>query len=278
MATNDARRIAPNPRAHRLLETPPEQIELLPIEPTTNIPLPPTAQPGYYPGYSTLSQQEFWDEATRTVVLNRVDHVPPLRFFTPQDAALMQAVLDRVLPQDDRDDAHKIPLLPFVDERLYTGRINGYRYGHMPPDGEAYRLGLQGIDAVARRLHDKPFVEVGPRAQDEVLKTLHDGHPPAGEDIWGRVSVKHFWAMLVQDAVQVYYAHPYAWDEIGFGGPAYPRGYMRQVNGEPEPWEVDERRYAWAPPPSALSVGDQSYGWAPEHPGAEPAGGEGGTH
>jgi hypothetical protein len=24
---------------------------------------------------------------------------------------------------------------------------------------------------------------------------------------------------------RVCYAHPYAWDEIGFGGPAYPRGY-----------------------------------------------------
>jgi hypothetical protein len=24
-----------------------------------------------------------------------------------------------------------------------------------------------------------------------------------------------------------FYAHPWAWNEIGFGGPAYPRGYMR---------------------------------------------------
>ena len=24
-----------------------------------------------------------------------------------------------------------------------------------------------------------------------------------------------------------FYSHPWAWNEIGFGGPAYPRGYMR---------------------------------------------------
>ena len=24
-----------------------------------------------------------------------------------------------------------------------------------------------------------------------------------------------------------FYSHPWAWNEIGFGGPAYPRGYSR---------------------------------------------------
>jgi hypothetical protein len=24
-----------------------------------------------------------------------------------------------------------------------------------------------------------------------------------------------------------FYSHPWAWNEIGFGGPAYPRGFMR---------------------------------------------------
>ena len=24
-----------------------------------------------------------------------------------------------------------------------------------------------------------------------------------------------------------FYSHPWAWNEIGFGGPAYPRGYAR---------------------------------------------------
>ena len=64
------------------------------------------------------------------------------------------------------------------------------------------------------------------------------------------MSVKRFWPMLVGDCSAVYYAHPWAWDEIGFGGPAYPRGYMRLEGGEPEPWEVDEQRYEWIAPAS----------------------------
>lgn len=253
--------------------------DLLPVDPATNRPLPPREQPGYYPGFSTLGQQNFWDEATRKVVLTRVHEVPPIRFFTPEEATLMQAVLARVLPQDDRDPDHRIPILPFIDERLYYGRIDGYRYESMPPDGSAHRLGLQAIDAIARHLHATPFITLGPTEQDEVLLTIHDGKPPAGEGIWRRMSVKYYWAMLIQDAVEVYYAHPFAWDEIGFGGPAYPRGYMRLERGEPEPWEVREVRYAWAPPPTALSVGDTSNGPSSSHPGTDEAGGgQGGSH
>ena len=46
--------------------------------------------------------------------------------------------------------------------------------------------------------------------------------------------------MIMSDAIDAYYAHPWAWDEIGFGGPAYPRAYTRLERGEPEPWEVEE--------------------------------------
>ena len=247
----------------------------LPVDPTTGKALLPRAQPGYYPGYQTLSQRDFWDEATRKLVVERVEEVPPLRFFSPDDARLLQAILDRILPQDDRDAAHKIPILPFIDERLATGRINGYRYAHMPPDAEAYRLGLQGIEAIARHLHRRPFIELEPLEQDQVLLTLHDGKPPAGDEIWQRVSVNHFWIMLLQDAVSVYYAHPYAWDEIGYGGPAYPRGYIRLENGRPESWEVEEQCYDWSPPPTTLSGEASRKG---EHSHDVPHHGASGTH
>ncbi len=122
----------------------PDKARHLPVNPKTGQPLPPRAQPGYYPGFSTLSQQTYWDEATRNVVLNRLNHVPPIRFFTPDEAILMQAVCDRILPQDDRDDAHKIPVLNYIDLRLYSRQIDGYRFEDMPPDHEAHRLGLTG--------------------------------------------------------------------------------------------------------------------------------------
>ena len=59
------------------------------------------------------------------------------------------------------------------------------------------------------------------------------------------MSIGRFWQLLMQDALEGYYSHPWAWDEIGFGGPAYPRAYTRLERGEPEPWEVEEQRYDW---------------------------------
>lgn len=227
--------------------------DTLPIDPRTGEPRPPMAQPGYYPGYSTLSQQAFWDEATRNVVLDRVNNVPPIRYFTPEELPLMEAVVARVLPQDDRDAAHRIPIVNYIDDRLSSGRIDGYRYEGMPDDKTVHRLGLKGIEACAHHIYGKSFVDLTPHEQDYVLETIHDGRPPAGEEYWSQMSVRLFWMMLVQDCIEAYYAHPYAWDEIGFGGPAYPRGYMRLHGGEPEPWERKERRYEWAAPSGALS-------------------------
>ncbi|MBF6590428.1 MAG: gluconate 2-dehydrogenase subunit 3 family protein [Ktedonobacterales bacterium] len=223
------------------------------VDPRTGTPIPPKAQPGYYPGYSTLSQQAFWDEATRQVVLERVHTVPENQYFSPDEAALLEAVAARILPQDDRDADHRIPIVPRIDQRLFTHRGAGYQYRDTPPDGEAFRLGLRAIEAIASHLCGRAFQALEPHEQDDVLATIHDGRPPTGEEIWQAMPVRHFWMLLVTDVVEAYYAHPWAWDEIGFGGPAYPRGYMRLRAGRPEPWEQRERRYEWQAPPGALS-------------------------
>ncbi|MGN6755463.1 MAG: hypothetical protein ACTHMJ_03640, partial [Thermomicrobiales bacterium] len=72
----------------------------LPVDPATGQALPPLPQPGFYPGFQTLSQQAFWDEATRKVVLDRVQNVPPMRFFTAEELPLLEAVCARIVPQD----------------------------------------------------------------------------------------------------------------------------------------------------------------------------------
>jgi hypothetical protein len=64
----------------------------LPIDGRTSQPMVPQEQPGYYPGFHTLDQQKFWDEATRKVVLNRVNNVPPIRFFTTKEALLSRSI------------------------------------------------------------------------------------------------------------------------------------------------------------------------------------------
>ena len=246
-----------------------------PVDPETGKPVGPMAQPGYYPGYRTLSQQKFWDAKTREVVLDRVNNVPPIRFFNPEEARLLEAVCDRLIPQDDRDDAHKIPIVPQLDKRLFANSHDGYRYENMPPDREAYQLGIKAIDEIAQHLHGCGFLELGPLEQDEIMRSLHDGKPSAAHGIWERMPVHRFWMLLLQDCINAYYSHPWAWDEIGYGGPAYPRAYMRLERGEAEPWEKEEKRYEWKAPDNSVSGVFEPLGGQEEHHGSP---GQGGTH
>jgi hypothetical protein len=211
------------------------------------------ARPGYYPGLDTLAQQRYWDEATRTTVLRRLEQPGPLNYFDQPTAAFWTVVFEHLVPQSDRAPERRIPIIPVVDARLARDLGIGYRFAEMPPDREAYTLGREAIDDEARVTSGAPFTELPAEPRDVVLKNLHDGKPQAGADIWKRMSVHRFWQLIMADATEAYYAHPWAWDEIGFGGPSYPRGYTRLEHGEPEPWEVYEVRYAWSAPSNSVS-------------------------
>jgi hypothetical protein len=226
---------------------------LLPRDPVTLEPLQPRRQPGYYSGFSTLSQSPFWDDATRRVVEHRVKEPPARKFFSAAAWDFWAAVFEHLIPQADRTPDRQIPLIPMLDDRLTANRTVGYRYEDMPHDRVVYELGIEAIDSEAERLHGGKFLTLSSRHRDEVLKVIEQGKPRASREIWKRMSVKRFWQMIMTDAIDAYYAHPWAWDEIGFGGPAYPRAYTRLERGEPEPWEVKELRYDWLPPTTSVS-------------------------
>jgi hypothetical protein len=226
---------------------------LLPRDPSTGEPLPPRQTPGYYPGFSTLSQSPFWDDATRRVVTDRVDSPPPLRFFSGEESKFWTVVFAHLVPQTDRTPDRQIPLVAPLDHRLYINQTVGYRYDTMPQDRDAYRFGREALNKEALQQYESDFLSLPYREQDLVLKAIHDGKPRAAQEIWSRMSVHRFWQLLMGDAIDAYYAHPWAWDEIGFGGPAYPRAYTRLERGEPEPWEVAEKRHEWLSPEAAVS-------------------------
>lgn len=194
-----------------------------------------------YPGYDVMSQRGHWDEATRTVILDRLHNVPKIEYFTPAEAEILVSVCDRIMPQDDRPAEARIPIAPWIDQRCREHITAGVRYEDMPDDWVAWRRGLAGIDETSRAIGGKRFAELDPLAQDRVLQRIALGDPPG--DSWrGLPARRFFFAILLRDVTGVYYAHPAAWNEIGFGGPAYPRGYMALNFGRREPWEVDESR------------------------------------
>jgi len=224
-----------------------------PLNPETGEPFAPKDQPGYYAGFSTLSQSPYWDAATRGTIQTRVDHPPERRFFNAFEWKFWETVFEHLIPQTDRTPERQIPLVPPLDARLHANHTAGYRYESMPQDREAYKLGMEAINQESLTRFGGEFLHLGHLQQETVLQAIHDGRPEGAREIWKAMSVGRFWQLIMGDAMEAYYSHPWAWDEIGFGGPAYPRAYIRLENGEPEPWEVREKRYQWAAPDFTLS-------------------------
>jgi hypothetical protein len=195
-----------------------------------------------YPGYDVLAKWSSpdWDARTREVVGRRLAEVPPIRFLTAGEAALLDAVAERLLPQPDRRGPEKVPVAPWIDEKLHRDWRDGYRYEGLPPLREAWRLGLAGIDECARLLYGgRHFVELQGAERDEVLHRVARGEPPGAT--WERLPAKRFFRdVLCITVVKTYYAHPRAWSEIGYSGPASPRGHVRNWMGGVDPWDAPE--------------------------------------
>ncbi len=180
-----------------------------------------------------------WDDKTRRLVLDRIRHVPARACLNELEFTTLAAICDRLLPQDDRPGELRIPIAPYIDQRLARSEGDGYRYENMPWDDEAYCRGLAGVDAATSALFGRDhFTELGADEQDAVLARIEDGDPPGEE--WQHLPAERFFKLLMHDAVDTYYAHPAAWSEIGFQGPASPRGHIRLSLGKRDPWEADE--------------------------------------
>lgn len=195
-----------------------------------------------YPGYNVLDKWSSpdWDDQTRRVVRRRLDEVPPIRFFNEEEARTLAAVAERIIPQPDRSEETKILVVPWIDEKLYEDQRDGYRYEELPPQREAWRLGLAGIDETARALFGgKAFVELDPLSQDAALTRIAGGDAPGA--VWERMPAGRFFKSVLSIAlVKIYYAHPLAWNEIGYNGPSSPRGHVRKWEGGVDPWEAPE--------------------------------------
>lgn len=189
---------------------------------------------GRYPDFDVLAQAPHWDAVTRRVVLARLQP-PELRFFTEDQAQTLTAFCDMVLAQDREP---RIPVLAFVDDKLASGRLDGFRYADMPPDPDTWRLVAAGLDEAAVARGASSYADAGPDARTAICEDFARGRLSGGT--WDRIPASRAFAVVMRAVLAAFYAHPWAWNEIGFGGPAYPRGYARRGIGEREPWERED--------------------------------------
>jgi len=195
--------------------------------------------PDRYPDYDVMSKQfsPSWNEITRKVVHARLAVPREPRFFNAHEWETLQAVCARIMPQPATGAI--IPLPSYVDAKITEKHEDGYRYASLPHQGEAWQRGLAALDQEAIDAHGKRFHLLAPEQQDELLLRMQGGKLEC--EAWAGMPCKPFFEhRVIADITHAYYAHPIAWNEIGFGGPASPRGYVRMKLDRRDPWEAAE--------------------------------------
>lgn len=157
------------------------------------------------------------------------------RFFADQSFYTLTAVLERLFAGPTAPSAREMALA--MDTRLAGGRSDGWRYDALPPDAEAARLGLQGLDQSAQVLHQTEFAALTGEQQDAILTAVQQGEAVGA--IWRTLPGDHYFEDLLAEATECYYSHPLAQEEIGYVGMADGHGWSSIKMNEREAWEPE---------------------------------------
>jgi gluconate 2-dehydrogenase gamma chain len=162
-------------------------------------------------------------------------------FFTLDEAGLIEAAVDRLIPSDAHGPGGKqAGCAVFIDRQLAGpyGRAAGLymkppfmpgaaTQGYQMPDAPAarYRAGLKALaDYIAATFSGKSFAELAPDDQDRVLAGLESGSIALKD-----VKAAEFFALLLQNTQEGFFADPIyggnremaGWKLVGFPGARY---------------------------------------------------------
>jgi hypothetical protein len=197
-----------------------------------------------YPHYDVLDKRDSpsWDDATRSVIDDRVGTRDEPAWCTPEEWRTLRALCAVIIPQpDSRSAANRrpVPLAALVDRKIAGNKTDGYRNASLPGLQQAWRIGLSALDDESRHRYQAAFADLDDHARIALVQAME--HGTLTRDSWQAMSSKLFFRQRVlHDVCTTYYAHPSSWSDIGFGGPANPRGYVRMTFNRRDPWEAVE--------------------------------------
>lgn len=184
-----------------------------------------------FPGFDVMGQADHWDPATRKLVEDRLEQPPSGSFFSRIERRAAAALFDQLTAQYEDP---RIPVLQMVETRLAAGSTDGWHHQDLPHDDEAWRQSLRHLDADAFAAHGREFAACTFEGQQSVLRDVQ----ALGGNLWHGLRAGEIWNMWMRYVCSAYYSHPAAWNEIGFPGPAFPRGYKNAGLDRREPFEV----------------------------------------
>ena len=195
----------------------------------------PTARAEIMPGGAGMPWRPFAGDPPAAV------NAGPWVFFTPEEGAAVEALVDRLIPPDpDTPGGKGCGCAVFIDRQLagaYGSASGLYMSGPFLPGtpeqglqepltpAQFYRRMLAVLDQYCRASHvGKTFAQLPDAERDQIIAGMEDG----SLKLQGSVA-KPFFEVLLQDTRQGFFADPIyggnrdmaAWKMIGFPGARY---------------------------------------------------------
>lgn len=186
-----------------------------------------------YPNFDVLALQDEWDIHTRMIVNRRLG---PFEFklLSKWEQQMIKAIAGHLV-YEDRDEILTW-IAAHLDEQLNKPIGEAQRKPNISAQKTFILDGLKALEHWGKSKYLRAFLNLKTSQQLEILSQLEQGNLGQVE-LWDANWQKELFKKLLSLAVDAYYSHPWVWSEIGYGGPAYPRGYVRVELGLTDPWE-----------------------------------------
>lgn len=137
--------------------------------------------------------------AGAAAVVGRLGPAPagPFKALTADEARLVDAVCEQIIPADKDPGAREAGVVHFIDKQL-AGPYKRF--------ADKYRRGLQCLQQTSQSMFQRPFEALPWPDQTRLLQALESGKAP--KDIWSDPGAKEFFGLIRDHTMQGFYGSP----------------------------------------------------------------------
>jgi gluconate 2-dehydrogenase gamma chain len=149
-----------------------------------------------------------------------------LQFFTADEAAVVDAIADRLIPGDAKDPgARQAGVVIYID-RVVAGYFSSLQ--------TLYREGLEAIERLSDAMFGGGFVSLAEARQDEILRIAQDSLDPNGSE-----RLAQFFAVIREHTIEGMFGDPIhggnrdavGWKLLGFPGAQWGYSFEQMAPG-----------------------------------------------
>lgn len=188
-----------------------------------------------YPSFDVMNEKNEWDDHTQTIVTSRLKANEDYKFLTPAEADMVRRISSLLVNDDTPDVLHFV--VAHIDQSLHESPGESQRKAGVPEASALVRSGLKAIEQGAQSQYGSSYTNLDIAEQKRYLQHLSESIAKP-QEVWTAIPQEALFMKFQNLTVEAYCSHPRVWSEIGYAGPAYPRGYVRTQLGQLDPWEA----------------------------------------